>query len=133
MLADRLVRHENRIDTITDTLNDFLREHVETLTDKIENFVIGQLAMKAVFEQMNTQFWESMEFIGALCGANTSTEIMMGALDREIERIDMENVYLRQALQESLARERARDQTIETITTAIQELQNRMDKTLGKP
>ena len=45
----------------------------------------------------------------------------------------MDNVYLRQALQESLARERARDQTIETITTAIQELQNRMDKTLGKP
>ena len=54
-----------------------------TLTDEIENFVIGQLAMKAVFEQMDTQFWESMEFIGALCGANTSTEIMMGALDRK--------------------------------------------------
>lgn len=74
-----------------------------------------------------------MEFIGALCGANTSTEIMMGALDPEIERIDMENVYLRQALQESLARERARDQTIKTVTTAIQEIQNRMDKTLVKP
>jgi hypothetical protein len=74
-----------------------------------------------------------MEFIGALCGTNTSTEIMMGAMDREIERIDMENVYLRQALQESLTREKARVQTIETITTAIQELQNRTDKTLGKP
>ena len=133
MSADRLARHENRLNDITDTLNDFLREHINTLTDEIENFVIGQLAMKAVFEQMDTQFWESMEFIGALCGAKTSTEIMMGALDREIERIDMENVYLRQALQESLAREKARDQTIETMTTAIQELQNRMDKTLGKP
>ena len=61
MSADRLVRHENRLDAITDTLNDFLREHVETLTDEIKNFVIGQLAMKAVFEQMDTQFWESME------------------------------------------------------------------------
>jgi hypothetical protein len=114
LLADRLA--DMRIESIllpTPSTN-FLREHVETLIDEIENFVIGQLAIKAVFEQMNIQFWESMEFIGALCGANTSTEIMMGALDREIETIDIENVYLRQPLQKSLTRERTRDQTIET-------------------
>ena len=74
-----------------------------------------------------------MEFIGALCGANTSTEIMIGTLDRELERINTENLHIRQALLESRERERTRDQTMETMSIAIQELQSRLDKALGKP
>ena len=54
-------------------------------------------------------------------------------MDRELDRISTENMHLRQALQKSQARERARDQTIEAMSAAIRELQNRMDNALGKP
>ena len=82
---------------------------------------------------MDTQFWESMEFIGALCGANTSMEIMVGAMDRELDRISTQNMHLRHALQKSQDGKKVRDQAIEVMSAAIRELQHRMDKAPGKP
>jgi hypothetical protein len=133
LLAAKLVRHEDRIDAIIDTLNDFLREHIETLTDEVENLVIGQLAMKVVFEQTGIRLEEAIEFIGALCGANTTMEIMVGTMDRELDKINTQNMHLRHALQESQAGKKVRDQAIEAMSAAIQELQHRMDKAPGKP
>jgi hypothetical protein len=133
LLAARMVRHEDQLNSIASILNKIPHEHLETFADDIDSHIIGHLAMEDKIEKLDTQFWESMEFIGALCGANTSMEIMVGTLDRELDKISTENMHLRQALQESRARERARDQTMEAMSAAIQELQNRMEKSLGKP
>ena len=133
LLAARMVRHEDRLDSIASILNKIPQELLETFEDDMNSLIIGHLAIEDKVEKLDSLFWESMEFIGALCGANTSTEIALGTLDREIERINTENLRLRQALLEARERERTRDQTMETMSTAIQELQNRLDKALGKP
>lgn len=133
LFAARMVRYKDRLDSIARILSKFPREHLETIAGEVDSLVIGQLAMETRIEQMDTQLWESMEFIGALCGANTSLEIMAGAMDRELDRISTQNMHLRPALQESQARERARDQTIEAMSAAIRELQHRMDNAPGKP
>ncbi|PWA38436.1 hypothetical protein CTI12_AA583910 [Artemisia annua] len=54
-------------------------------------------------------------------------------MDRELEEISANNYTLKCANQESQARERARDQTIETTSAMIRELQRRIDETSGKP
>ena len=57
----------------------------------------------------------------------------MGAMDRELERISAQNLALRRSVQESQARERVMDRTIETMSAMIRELQRRMDDASGKP
>lgn len=64
----------------------------------MDSLIIGHLAMEDKIKKMDTLFWESMEFIGALCGANTSMEIMVGAMDCELDKISTENMHLRQEL-----------------------------------
>ncbi|PWA59009.1 hypothetical protein CTI12_AA193120 [Artemisia annua] len=63
----------------------------------------------------------------------TVTGTVLEAMDRELEEISANNYTLKCVNQESQARERARDQTIETTSAMIQELQRRIDETSGKP
>ncbi|PWA68966.1 hypothetical protein CTI12_AA303690 [Artemisia annua] len=63
----------------------------------------------------------------------TVTGTVLEAIDRELEEISANNYTLKCANQESQARERARDQTIETTSAMIRELQRRIDETSGKP
>ncbi|PWA93222.1 ankyrin-like protein [Artemisia annua] len=107
--------------------------HVEILAGEIDKLVIGQLATETAIEQLSTQFGESMEFIGLLCSASTTLDTIMASMDRELDRISAQNIALRRAIQESQAREAARDQTIENMSTMIQELQRRMNDAQGKP
>jgi chromosome segregation ATPase len=89
--------------------------------------------MEGRIEQMKTEFSESMEFIAALCSASTATGDVLTSFDHELEKISAQNFSLRRAIRESYARERTRDQTIETLTTKISELQRRVDEVTGKP
>ena len=82
---------------------------------------------------METHFGESMDFSGALRAASTAAGTMLGAINREHERISTQNLALMCTVQEFQARERARDQTIETMFAMIRELQRRMDEASGKP
>ncbi|PWA55864.1 hypothetical protein CTI12_AA424210 [Artemisia annua] len=63
----------------------------------------------------------------------TVTGTVLEAMDRELEEISANNYTRKCANQESRARERARDQTIETTSAMIRELQRRIDETSGKP
>ena len=54
-------------------------------------------------------------------------------MDHVVERVSAQNMALRRAFQESQARERARHQTIETMSAMIQELQRRMNGAPEKP
>ncbi|PWA34764.1 hypothetical protein CTI12_AA616030 [Artemisia annua] len=91
------------------------------------------MAVEGRIEQMKTEFSESMEFIAALCSASTAMGDVLASFNHELEKISAQNFSLRRAIRESYARERARDQTIETLTTKITELQRRMDEVSGKP
>ena len=82
---------------------------------------------------MKTEFGESLEFIAALFTASTATGNVLASMDQELEEISAQNFALRRAIRESYAREQDRDQTIETMTTMITELQRRMDEVSGKP
>ncbi|PWA52738.1 hypothetical protein CTI12_AA451660 [Artemisia annua] len=103
------------------------------ITEDVNNLIIGQMAVEGRIEQMKTEFSESMEFIAALCSASTAMGDVLASFNHELEKISAQNFSLRRAIQESYARERARDQTIETLTTKITELQRRMDEVSGKP
>ncbi|PWA57587.1 hypothetical protein CTI12_AA407950 [Artemisia annua] len=86
------------------------------------------MAVESKVEQIKTEFSESMEFIAALCSANVAMGDVLTSFDHELEQISAQNFSLRRAIQESYARERTRDRTIETLTTKITELQRRMDE-----
>ena len=133
LLAARLVRHEDRIDAIATMINNYPPEHIEILAEDVEKLVMGQLALEDMIERMSAQFGEAMEFIGMLCTASTTTGTILETMDRELEIFGIQNETLRRALQESQARERARDQTMETMSTMIYELQRRMDDAPEKP
>ncbi|PWA47158.1 hypothetical protein CTI12_AA501000 [Artemisia annua] len=92
-----------------------------------------QLEMGAMMEQLNTQFGEAMEFIGLLCSANTISRDIMCDINQALDTTRAQVMSLRRAQQETQARERDRDQTIETMAAKIQELQRRLDKNQGKP
>ncbi|PWA22607.1 hypothetical protein CTI12_AA630680 [Artemisia annua] len=89
--------------------------------------------MESKVEQIKTEFSESMEFIAALCSANVAMGDVLASFDHELEQICAHSSSLRRAIRESHARERTRDQIIETLTTKITELQRRMDEVSGKP
>ncbi|PWA84701.1 hypothetical protein CTI12_AA162950 [Artemisia annua] len=91
------------------------------------------MAVESKVEQMKTEISESMEFIAALCSANVAMGDVLTSFDHELEQISARNFSLRRAIQESYARERTRDRTIETLTTKITELQRSMDEVSGKP
>ncbi|PWA75196.1 hypothetical protein CTI12_AA126130 [Artemisia annua] len=91
------------------------------------------MAVESKVEQIKTEFSESMEFIAALCTANVTMGDVLTSFDHELEQICTHFSSLRRVIHESHARERTRDQTIETLTTKITELQRRMDEVSGKP
>ncbi|PWA42768.1 hypothetical protein CTI12_AA536760 [Artemisia annua] len=86
------------------------------------------MAVEGMIEQMKAEFSESMEFIAALCSASTAMGDVLASFNHELEKISAQNFSLRRAIRESYARDRARDQTIETLTTKITELQRRRMK-----
>ncbi|PWA50744.1 hypothetical protein CTI12_AA470020 [Artemisia annua] len=121
-LLARLVRHEDRLDAIAHMLNSFPRDHVETLADEVDNLVIDGIHLE-----------EAIEFIRALGEASTSMGAILGAMDRVLDTTRAQVMALRRAIQDSQDRERARDQTIETMSAMIRELQRLLDGALGKP
>ncbi|PWA93092.1 RNA-directed DNA polymerase, eukaryota [Artemisia annua] len=130
LMAARIARHEDRLDDIVTIMNGLPCGHI---TQDVNNLIIGQMAMEGRIEQMKTEFSESMEFIAALCSASTAMGDVLASFDHELEKISAQNFSLRRAIREFYAREWARDQTIETLTTKITELQRRMDEVSGKP
>ncbi|PWA73102.1 hypothetical protein CTI12_AA263660 [Artemisia annua] len=100
---------------------------------RLEQLVMGHLEMETMIEQLSAQFGEAMEFIGLLCTASTTTRTIMSDMDQVLDTTRAQVMSLRRAQQEAQARERARDQTIETMATTIQELQRRLDDNQGKP
>ncbi|PWA99727.1 hypothetical protein CTI12_AA003790 [Artemisia annua] len=100
---------------------------------EIEQLVMGHLEMGTMIEQLSAQFGEAMEFIGLLCTASTTTRTIMSDIDQVLDTTRAQVMSLRRAQQEAQARERDRDQTIETMATTIQELQHRLDDNQGKP
>ena len=130
LLAARIARHEDRLDDIVTIMKGLPCAHI---TEDVNHLIIGQMAMEGRIEQMKTEFSESMEFIAALCSASTATGDVLTSFDHELEKISAQNFSLRRAIRESYARERTRDQTIETLTTKISELQRRVDEVTGKP
>ena len=130
LLAARLVRHEDRLDAIATILNGLPCEHI---TSDVSNLMTGQVAIENRVELVEDHYEEIMGFIGALCAANTATGDYLGTMDHELEKISAQNFTIRRAIRESYAREMARDQTIETMLTKIQELQRRLDDATGKP
>ena len=72
-----------------------------------------------------------MEHIRLLCTAATGT--ILETMDRDLEILSIQNEILRRTLQESLDRERARDEAMESMSAMIHELQRRMDNPPGKP
>ncbi|PWA52813.1 hypothetical protein CTI12_AA447290 [Artemisia annua] len=91
------------------------------------------MAVEGKVEQIKTEFSESMEFIAGLCSTSIAMGDVLAFFDHELEKISAQNFSLRRAIRESYARERTRDQTIETLTTKITKLQRRMDEVSGKP
>ncbi|PWA60084.1 hypothetical protein CTI12_AA362630 [Artemisia annua] len=130
LLATRIARHEDRLNDIVNVINGLPCGHI---TEDVNNLIIGQMAVESKVEQIKTEFSESMEFIAALCSANVTMGDVLTSFDHELEQISAQNFSLRRAIQESYARERTRDRTIETLTTKITELQRRMDEVSGKP
>ncbi|PWA60774.1 hypothetical protein CTI12_AA379290 [Artemisia annua] len=130
LLATRIARHEDRLNDIVTVMNGLPYGHI---TEDVNNLIIGQMAVEGKVEQMKTEFSESMEFIAALCSASTAMGDVLASFDHELEKISAQNFSLRRAIRESYARERTRDQTIETLTTKITELQRSMDEVSGKP
>ncbi|PWA42767.1 hypothetical protein CTI12_AA536750 [Artemisia annua] len=130
LLAARIARHEDRLDDIVTIMNGLPCGHI---TEDVNNLIIGQMAVEGRIEQMKTEFSESLEFIAALCSASTAMGDVLASFNHELEKISAQNFSLRRAIRESYARERARDQIIETLTTKITELQRRMDEVSGKP
>ncbi|PWA57477.1 hypothetical protein CTI12_AA372420 [Artemisia annua] len=133
LLAARLVRHEDRLDAIASLVNNIPNEQVEIMSCEIEQLVMGHLEMGTMIEQLRAQFGEAMEFIGLLCTASTTTRTIMSDIDQVLDTTRAQVMSLRRAQQEAQARERDRDQTIETMATTIQELQRRLDDNQGKP
>ncbi|PWA45819.1 hypothetical protein CTI12_AA514240 [Artemisia annua] len=111
LLAARLVRHEDRLDDIVDILDEFPREHIENLADEVENLMIGQLAMEAAFGHVGTRLEETIETIAALGDV----------------------LFLRHMVEDSQARDRARDQTVEILMDMVVNLQLRLDDAPGGP
>ncbi|PWA82197.1 hypothetical protein CTI12_AA180180 [Artemisia annua] len=130
LLATRIARHEDRLNDIVSVINGLPCGHI---TEDVNNLIIGQMAVESKVEQIKTEFSESMEFIAALCSANVTMGDVLTSFDHELEQISAQNFSLRRAIQESYARERTRDRTIETLTTKITELQRHMDEVSGKP
>ncbi|PWA36157.1 hypothetical protein CTI12_AA603300 [Artemisia annua] len=130
LLATRIARHEDRLNDVVNVINGLPCGHI---TEDVNNLIIGQTAVESKVEQMKTEFSESMEFIAALCSANVAMGDVLTSFDHELEQISAQNFSLRRAIQESYARERTRDRTIETLTTKITELQRSMDEVSGKP
>ncbi|PWA42933.1 hypothetical protein CTI12_AA540480 [Artemisia annua] len=133
LLAARLVRHEDRLDAIASLVNNIPNEQVEVMSCEIEQLVMGHLEMGTMIEKLSAQFGEAMEFIGLLCTASTTTRNIMCDIDQALDTTRAQVMSLRRAQQEAQARERDRDQTIETMATTIQELQRRLDDNHGKP
>ncbi|PWA39418.1 RNA polymerase II large subunit [Artemisia annua] len=130
LLATGIARHEDRLNDIVNVINGLPCGHI---TEDANNLIIGQMAVESKVEQIKTDFSESMEFIAALCSANVTMGDVLTSFDHELEQISAQNFSLRRAIQESYARERTRDRSIETLTTKITELQRRMDEVSGKP
>ncbi|PWA52670.1 hypothetical protein CTI12_AA451040 [Artemisia annua] len=130
LLATRIARHEDRLNDIVNVINGLPCGHI---TEDVNNLIIGQMAVESKVEQIKTEFSESMEFIAALCSANVTMGDVLTSFDHELEQISAQNFSLRRAIQESYARERTRDRTIETLTTKITEFQRSMDEVSGKP
>lgn len=133
LLAARLVRHENRIDALASMMNDHPPENIEFLAEDVETLGISQLKLEEMMEQLNAQSTEVMEHIGLLCTAATTTGTILETMDRDLEILSIQNEILRRTLQESLDRERARDEAMESMSAMIHELQRRMDNPPGKP
>lgn len=133
LLAARLVRHEDRLDAIATLVNNIPNELIEVMSAEIEQLVMGHLEMGTMIEQLSTQFGEAMEFIGLLCSANTVNKDIMCDIDQALDTTRAQVMSLRRAQQETQARERDRDQIIETMAAKIQELERRLDDNQGKP
>ncbi|PWA73975.1 hypothetical protein CTI12_AA255070 [Artemisia annua] len=133
LLAARLVRHEDRLDAIATLVNNIPNEQVEVMSAEIEQLVMEHLEMGAMMEQLNTQFGEAMGFIGLLCSANNISRDIMCDINQALDTTRAQVMSLRCAQQEAQARERDRDQIIETMAAKIQELQRRLDDNQGKP
>ncbi|PWA97944.1 hypothetical protein CTI12_AA024350 [Artemisia annua] len=133
LLAARLVRHEDRLDAIATLVNNIPNEQVEVMSAEIEQLVMEHLEMGAMMQQLNTQFGEAMEFIGLLCSANTINRDIMYDIDQALDTTRAQVMSLRRAQQEAQARERDRDQIIETMAAKIQELERRLDDNQRKP
>ena len=130
LLAARIARHEDRLDDLVNVMNGLPCAHT---TEDVNNLIIGQMAVESNLGQMRTDFDECMEFVATLCMANTAIGDVLTSFDHELEKVSAQNFSLRRAIRESYARERSRDQTIETLTTQISELQRRVDEVTGKP
>ncbi|PWA46757.1 hypothetical protein CTI12_AA504510 [Artemisia annua] len=129
----RLVRHEDRLDGIVDILDEFPREHIENLADEVENLVIGQLSMEAVFGQVCTRLEKAIETICALLDAFTSMQTVIEMLDSELDLVSSQVLILSFMVEDSQARDRARDQTVEILMDMVVNLQGRLDGAPGGP
>ncbi|PWA35139.1 hypothetical protein CTI12_AA612300 [Artemisia annua] len=133
LLAARLVRHEDRLDDILDILDDFPREHIENLADEVGNLMIGQLAMEAALGHVGTRLEETIKTIVALGDAVTSMQTVIETLDSKLDRVSSQVLILRNMVEDSYARDRARDQTVEILMDMVMNLQLCLDGALGGP
>ena len=127
LLAARLVRHENRLDAIATLVNNIPNEQVDIMSTEIEQLVMGQLEMGAMMENLYTQFNKVISYIGLLCSANNTNRDVMFDTNQALDTTRAQVMSLRRAQQEALARERDRNQVMETMAAKILELERRLD------
>ena len=133
LLAARIARHEDRFDDIVRVIDDFPLEQIEAIGEDVGNLEIGQLAMEESFELMSTHLEGAIETIRTLGGIAIMMQGEIDSQDDEIDRMSIQVLNLRSMIRDTQARERARDLTIETMMTMIEDLQRRVRGAPGNP
>ena len=97
------------------------------MSAEIEQLVIEHLEMGAMMELLYTQFKEVISYIGLLCSANTTNRDIIFDTNQALDTTRAQVMSLRRAQQEALARERDRNQVMETMAAKIMELERRLN------
>lgn len=108
LLAARLSRHEDYLDSILGFLDDVTLERIECTEEEVENLVVGVVTLKGAYEWSSTQLKETREVV------QRQTEDIVILTTRA-------SVY-EQRLEESRARERAQDDQVADLSEMIRQL-----------
>lgn len=127
LLAARLIRQEDRLDDMLGMMEEIPHEQVEAIENGLGNLVTSHLTLEENCELMNTQLQEASHTINTLGNIATLMQREIESQDDEIDILTNQVTSLARMIENSFTRERARDQTIDTLMTMVRNIQRRVD------